>query len=320
MIELDLTKVQSQSLGPNHEVITVAPLPPGYGMTIGNAFRRILLSSIPGAAVTGALVHGVSHEFSVIPGVRESVLDILLNLKLLRVTKHTEEAVIVKLKASKPGPITAGMLEHGSEVEIVNPDLVIANIEGKAKLEMDIRIESGAGYFPAASRSKKDLETGFIAIDALFSPIKKVRYGISNTRVGQQTNLDKLDLEVETDGSVTPRSVVTYAARLLSDYASLLNFDSAPTMLIDVPLEPIAVPALDGAGGTGDVHYTPVETLKVSPRTLNALINNDIGSVEELLKLTAKELENMKGFGKKALEEVVAALSAQGKVLSDTAS
>lgn len=317
MIELDQTKVQSQTMGPNHEVITVAPLPPGYGMTIGNAFRRILLSSVPGAAVTGAIVHGVSHEFSVIPGVRESVLDVLLNLKLLRVKKHTEEAVIVKLKVAKPGEVTAKMIEHGSEIEIVNEDLVICTIEGKGKVDMEIRIESGAGYLPSQNRSKKDLETGFIAIDALFTPIKKVRYAISNTRVGQQTNLDKLDLEVETDGSVSPRAVVSYASRLLADYANLLNFDDVPTMLEAAVVEAPVLAAGDGSEGTGEKRYTPVETLKVSPRTLNALINNDIGSVEELLKLNRKTLEDMKGFGKKALEEVEAALVQQNKSLPD---
>jgi len=315
MLELDQTKVQSQELGPNQEIITLAPLPPGYGMTFGNAFRRILLSSLPGAAVTGAVVSGVTHEFSVIPGVKESVLDILLNLKGIRVRKFTEEPVLVKLKASKPGIVTAGMIEHGSEIEIVNPDLPLATLEGKGKFEMELRIESGIGYIPAQQRSKKDLESGLIAVDALFSPVKKVRYEVSNTRVGQQTNLDRLDLEIETDGSTTPRQVVSYAARLIGDYASLLNFEGLPSTLEAAPVE--APAAMSESGEASDERrYTPVETLKISPRTLNALINNDIGSVEELTRLSQKQLETMKGFGKKALQEVIDALAAQTKFLA----
>lgn len=316
MIELDQTKVQSQELGTNREIITLAPLPPGYGMTFGNAFRRILISSLPGAAVTGAIVSGVNHEFSVIPGVKESVLDILLNLKGLRMKKFVEEPVLVKLRASKAGVVTAGMIEHGPEIEIVNPDLVLATLEGKGKIEMELRIESGIGYLPAQQRSKKDLESGFIAIDALFSPIKKVRYEVTNTRVGQQTNLDKLDFEIETDGSITPRQVVSYASRLISDYAALLNFENLPSTLEVVAAEAPSSDAMTGGEGGGDEKkYTPVETLKVSPRTLNALINNDIGSVEELTRLSQKQLETMKGFGKKALQEVIDALAAQKKTL-----
>ncbi|MDD4351893.1 MAG: DNA-directed RNA polymerase subunit alpha [Candidatus Gracilibacteria bacterium] len=304
MIALDLSQVSVETKAPHLEVITLSPLPPGYGMTIGNPMRRILLSSLPGAAVTGVKVAGASHEFSVLPGVVESVIDMILNLKQLRVRKYNQEPVLLKLKASKEGPVTAAQIEASSEVEIINPDLVIATLGKKGKLEMEIRIENGTGYLPASLREQKETEKGMIAVDAIFSPVKKVRYEVTNTRVGQMTNLDKLDIEIETDGSVSPRDVLSYSARLLSEYAMLLDF-SAPKKKTEEKAEE------ESSTGAGDDEqsYTPIETLKLSSRTVNALINNGIGSVEELLKHKEKQLAEFKGFGKKALNEVIDALN-----------
>lgn len=305
MIALELSKVSVETLAPHLEVLSIAPLPSGYGMTLGNALRRILLSSLPGAAVTGVKIAGASHEFSVLPGVVESVIDIILNLKLLRLRKYNSEPVILKLKASKEGAVTAAQIEKSSEVEVINPDLVIANLSKKGKLEMELRVENGTGYLPASMREHKETEKGMIAVDALFSPIKKVRYTVTNARVGQMTNLDKLDLEIETDGSVSPRDVLSYSARLLSDYALLMDF-SAPKKA--PASEESSSGATEAAAKGGDERYTPIETLKLTPRTVNALINNGIGSVEELLKHTEKQLSELKGFGKKALTEVMDSL------------
>lgn len=313
MIALELTNVSVETKAPHLEIITLTPLPSGYGMTIGNAMRRIMLSSLPGAAVTGVKIAGASHEFSVIPGVTDSVIDIILNLKLLRVRKYNQEAIILKLKASKEGPVTAAQIEAPSEVEIINPELVITNIAKKGKLEMEIRVESGTGYLPASMRDKKESEAGMIAVDAFFSPIKKVRYNVTNTRVGQMTNLDKLDIEIETDGSISPRDVLSYCARLLSEYSMILDFSTPKEEKKEEVSESSEI---DQEDNNTDDKYTPIETLKFSSRTVNALINNNIGSVEELLKYSKKKLAELKGFGKKALDEVLDALENNNLSLS----
>jgi len=313
MIDLELSKVTIQNFEDNRDVMTITPLPTGYGMTMGNALRRILLSSLPGAAITAIKVEGVSHEFETIPGIKESVIDIILNLKNVRIRKYTPDPVYITLKATKEGLVTAGNFDTTSDVEVINTDQPIATLAKKMKFEMKAKVESGTGYLPTMAREKKEQEAEMINIDALFSPIKKVRYEVSNTRVGKMTNLDKLDLEIETDGTVSPQDVLSYSARLLSDYALLMDF-SAPKVTEEKEEEKPAETEEEDE----EKRYTPVETLKLTPRTLNALINNKIFSVEHLIEFNEKQLSNMKGLGKKAIDDISNALEPIGKKLAES--
>lgn len=308
MINFELTKVTSQSLGDNRSVITLSPLPAGFGMTIGNALRRVSLSSIPGAAVTAVRIKGVTHEFSTVTGVKESVIDIILNLKLLRVKKTSSGPALLTLKANKEGKITAAQLKSPSEVEIVNSDLVICTLEKGHSIEMELRVENGIGYLPSNARDRREVEADMIMIDALFSPVNKIRYEVSNARVGQTTDLDKLDMEVSTDGTISPQEVVIMAARILRQYMTLFDGEATTTK---------AAAAQAKNEPKHEKKYTPIEALKISQRSENALINNGIGSVEELLTYAEKQLSNLRGFGKKGITEVVKALNKMGLHLSE---
>lgn len=309
MINFELTKVTTQSLGDNRSLITITPLPPGYGMTIGNTLRRIILSSIPGAAVTAVKIKGVTHEFSTIAGVKESVIDIILNLKLLRVKKSSTGPAALVLKANKEGKIKASQIKTPSEVKIVNPDLVICTLEKGHSIEIEMKLENGIGYLPGSSRDRRELESEMIAVDALFSPISKVRYEVTNTRVGQMTDLDRLDIEIATDGTITPQEVVGTAARIMRQYMTLFDTEGSSKK------EKTAEKAQ--AEPKHEKKYTPIEALKISQRAENALINNGIGSVEELLTYTEKQLTNLRGFGKKGITEVVKALQKMDLHLSE---
>ncbi|MBI4835749.1 MAG: DNA-directed RNA polymerase subunit alpha [Candidatus Abawacabacteria bacterium] len=309
MINFELTKVTSQSLGDNRSLITLSPLPSGYGMTIGNALRRVILSSIPGGAVTAVRIKGVTHEFSTVTGVKESAIDIILNLKLLRVKKSSSGPALLTLKANKEGKITAAQIKTPAEVEIINNDLIICTLEKGHSIEMELRVENGIGYLPSNARDRREVEADMIMIDALFSPVTKVRYEVSNARVGQMTDLDKLDIEVATDGTISPQEVVIMAARILRQYMTLFDGEAANATK--------ASATQSKAEPKHEKKYTPIEALKISQRSENALINNGIGSVEELLTYTEKQLSNLRGFGKKGITEVVKALNKMGLHLSE---
>ena len=294
------------------------PLPQGYGTTIGNAFRRVLLSSLPGCAVTGVKIKGKNYEYSTIEGAKESVLDMLLNLKQLKVKKTSKEPSIVKLSA-KAGEITAKDIQVPSDVEILNPELYITTLEKGAALEMEIKIEKSVGYLPASTKQETETEADWIWIDAFFSPVKKVKFMAENTRVGQMTNLDKLTLEVETNGSMSPEDAVKFSANILQSYFSLFNEDNLqvePEFMSDV--ESISKKQMEEEESKPKKEsYTPIEILGLSPRTLNALINGEIGSIEQLVKCTESKLTNLRGFGKKAANEVRDALGTRGLTLAD---
>lgn len=204
---------------PNEVLLTIEPLHHGYGTTIGNALRRVLLSSLPGAAVTAMKIKGAQHEFSALNGVKEDVLDIMLNLKKLRMKVHTEEPVVLKLSAKKEGEVTAADIEPNADVEIVNPELVIATLTDKsAGLEMEITVSRGRGFLPTEEREEAPTEIGVIAIDAMFSPVRTVGLKVENTRVGEITNYDKLLMTIVTDGSITPQEAVEQATKILLNH------------------------------------------------------------------------------------------------------
>lgn len=275
---------------------TIEPLHAGYGNTLGNSLRRVLLSSIEGAAIVAFRIEGATHEFTTISGVKEDVVDIMLNLKNVRLKVHSDQPIELRLEKKGAGTITAGDIKTTADVEIVNPEQVIATIDDPKKaIVMDIVAEAGRGYRTIEESSDSRLHSDMIALDAVFSPVLRVRYKVAGTRVGQETNLDKLDLSVETDGSISPREAFEEAAAILvNQYTALAGSTTVE-----------AAPAL-GQQAADEVSElnTPIEELNLTARTANALINNDIRTVHDLVTLSEQDLRELKGFGSKALDEV----------------
>lgn len=283
----------------------IEPLHSGYGMTLGNSLRRVLLSSIAGAAVTAFKVEGATHEFTTIPGVKEDVVEIMLNLKGVRFRVFGGEVQNLRIVKKGHGAVTAKDIQVNADVEIVNPDHVIATIDDdKASFVMDLVVETGRGYRTieeVAARKHSDM----IALDAIFSPVQRVRYKVENTRVGQMTDLDKLILTIDTDASITPREAFEEAAAILvNQYTALAGQTRVE----------VAAPLVATSGNQSEVFQglsddtgelmTSIEDLNLSARTTNALINNDIHTLKDLLSLSDTELRELKGFGGKALDEV----------------
>lgn len=274
----------------------IEPLHAGYGNTLGNSLRRVLLSSIKGAAIVAFRVDGATHEFTTIPGVKEDVVDIMLNLKNVRLKVHTDEPIELRLEKKGAGVVTAGDIKTTADVEVINPEQVIATIDDpKKSVLMDIVAESGRGYRTIEDSSYSRLHSDMIALDAVFSPVLRVRYKVDNTRVGQETNLDKLLITIDTDGAITPREAFEEASAILvNQYTALAGSTSVE-----------AAPAL-GHSDDDDANElnTPIEELNLTARTANALVNNDIRTVHDLVTLSEQDLRELKGFGSKALDEV----------------
>ena len=281
---------------------TVEPLHTGYGMTLGNSLRRVLLSSIAGAAITSFKIEGASHEFTAINGVKEDVVDIMLNLKSVRFRVFGDEPHTLRIVKKGKGQVTAKDIQVDADVEVVNPSQVIATIDDeKASFVMDLVVETGRGYRTieeGTARKASDM----IAVDAIFSPVLRVRYKVENTRVGQITDLDKLFVSVETDGSITPREAFEEAAAILvNQYTALAG---QTRIASDLPLENASSDLTqDEADETSEL-MTSIEDLNLSARTTNALINNEIHTLKDLFSLSDSELRELKGFGSKALDEV----------------
>jgi DNA-directed RNA polymerase subunit alpha len=282
---------------PTSATFVVEPLHTGYGMTLGNSLRRVLLSSIAGSAITSFKIEGVTHEFTTVPGVKEDVVDIMLNLKNARIRSHSDEPVTLRLEKKGAGPVKAKDITVTADVEVVTSDAVIATLDNpKATLVMDIVVDTGRGYRTIEESASKRTHSDFIALDALFSPVTRVRYKVENTRVGQATDLDKLSLTIDTDGSISPREAFEEAAAILiNQYTALAGSTRVE-----------AGPAVGSKSLDGDAAQlmTPIEDLNLSARTTNALINNDIRTINDLVTLSDSELRELKGFGSKALDEV----------------
>lgn len=316
--EIGLPKISEKSMGDFHSMFSISPLPQGYGTTLGNALRRVLLSTLPGAAVTGVKIKGITHEYTTIKGVSDSVLEIILNLKQLALSMDQNEAVTLKLSVKKPGVVTADMIETPSGVTIHNPELYLTQVEKGGALEMEIIVEKSVGY--RASVIGKKTEAGLIQVDAVFSPLTRIHYAVEDTRVGQRTDLDKLNLEIKTNGSLTPDQAMKFAASVLESYFGIFNRENdqvEPEFLSDFEKIAAKAKAEEESSKPKQESYTPVEILGLSPRTLNSLINGDIGSIEQLVKCTESKLSNLRGFGKKALTEVADALEKRGLALSE---
>ena len=283
----------------------VRPLYYGYGNTLGNSFRRVLLSSIKGAAITAFSIEGSTHEFAAIPGIREDVVDIMLNLKNIRFKVHTDNPVELTLEikgseqsSEKDGEkrVVAGDIKLPSEVEIANPNQVICHIDDpKFVLKMHFVVETGRGYLTIEKSSEERLHSDMIAIDAVFTPVLRVRYKVENTRVGQDTNLQQLNLVVETDGTITPEDAFEEAAAILVNQFTALAGKTR--------LEPTPAPGTKEEEEDSGLSMS-IEELDLSARTANALINNDIKTIRDLVTLSENDLKDLKGFGSKALDEV----------------
>lgn len=285
-----------QDLSDNVATFVVKPLEPGYGNTLGNSLRRVLLSSINGAAIVAFKIDGVSHEFTSIEGVKEDVVDIMLNLKNIKFEAHTDSPVELRLEKTGAGVVTAADIQASADMEVVNPDQIIATIDdAKTKFVMDLVVESGHGYKTIEESSEDRIHSDMIAVDAIFTPVLRVRYKVDNTRVGQVSNLDKLNITIETDGSLSPREAFEQASAILANQYTAL----AGSTTIE------AAPALgEEAEDEASELHTPIEDLNLTARTTNALVNNDIRTVHDLVNLTEQDLRELKGFGSKALDEV----------------
>lgn len=276
----------------------IEPLHTGYGMTLGNSLRRVLLSSIAGAAVTSFKIEGVPHEFTSVKGVKEDAVDIMLNLKKLRFRVFSDEPQTVRINKKGSGPVTGADIETNADVEVVNTDQEIMTIDdAKGSVVMDIVVETGRGYRTIEETSAQKA-SDMIAVDAIFSPVHRVRYKVTNTRVGQITNLDKLAITVDTDGTITPKDAFEEAAAILiNQYTALAGATRVEaTSLTDVETE--------AEDEDPSELLTPIEDLNLSARTTNALINNEIHTIKDLVTLSDAELRDLKGFGAKALDEV----------------
>ena len=278
---------------------TVEPLHTGYGMTLGNSLRRVLLSSISGAAITAFKIEGASHEFTTLPFVKEDVVDIMLNLKGIRFRLFTNEPQTLRLTKSGKGVVSAKDITLNADVEIVNPKHVIATLDdAKTKFVMDIVVETGRGY-RSIEDSSSSKASDMIAVDSVFTPVLRVRYKVENTRVGQMTDLDKLLITIDTDGSITPREAFEEAAAILVHQYSAL---AGQTRIENI--EPISEEASPNDNDEPPELMTPIEDLSLSARTSNALVNNEIHTLKDLFSLNDAELKDLKGFGSKALDEV----------------
>jgi len=282
---------------PSRSATVVAePLERGFGVTLGNGLRRVLLSSLQGAAVTSVKIDGVLHEFSSIPGVREDVVDIVLNIKSMGLRMDAEGPKRITLEAKGPGVATAGQIETGPDIEVMDPDLVICTLDDGASIHMEMTVETGRGYVPAAQNRGEDAPIGVIPVDAIFSPVRQVSYRIENTRVGQVTDYDKLALHVETNGSVTPEDAVAFAARILQDQLQLfINFEEPKPAV-----EEDAVPELPFNKNL----LRRVEELELSVRSANCLKNDNIIYIGDLVQKSEGEMLRTPNFGRKSLNEI----------------
>jgi DNA-directed RNA polymerase subunit alpha len=305
MIEIEKPRIEVVEQDTHYGKFVVEPLERGYGTTLGNSLRRILLSSIPGAAVRSVKIEGVLHEFSTIPGVVEDTTEIILNLKRLALRIHSDEEKILIIDAENAGDVTAADIRADSDVDIINPDLHIATLTEGGRLYIEMRAGRGRGFVPAERNKPEEQEIGVIPIDSIYSPIQRVNYTVENTRVGQVTDYDKLTLEVWTDGSVRPDEAVSIGAKILTEhlaiFVGLTDRGQDTEMMVERE-----------DSGTNRLMEMPIEELDLSVRSYNCLKRAGINTVGELCSRTEEEMMKVRNLGRKSLEEVVEKLAALG--------
>jgi DNA-directed RNA polymerase subunit alpha len=302
-------QIQEETLAPTRSKFAIEPLQPGFGYTLGNALRRTLLSSIPGTAISSVRIDGVLHEFSTVSKVTEDVTDIILNLKELVLRSEVDEPVAAYLRAKGPADVTAGDIQPPAGVEILNPDLHIATLAKGANLEIEMTIQRGVGYVTAERNKNPRDPIGVIPVDSIFSPVRRVTYAVENTRVEQMTDRDRLILDVETDGSITPREAVASAGNTLDELVNLFA-ELAESQGLQVG------PAQVDTQLTGDLALT-VEDLNLSVRSYNCLKREGINTVGDLVQKSEAELMDIRNFGQKSIDEVKAKLDELGLTLRE---
>ena len=327
MIEFQTPQISSENVKDNRGTFTIEPLDRGFGYTFGNSLRRVLLSSLAGAAVTSVRIEGVAHEFSTINGVTEDVTDIVLNLKEIVCRMHSEAAEIeAPLVITGPGEVTAGDIDLPSGVEILNPETHIATLEKKTKLEIYLTIGHGRGYTPAEDNKTPDQPIGVIPIDSIFSPVRRVAYSVESARVGQRTDYDKLTMDIETDGSVDPHAALREAAEILIKYLAIFSepervesLREAGAALVNAgvgsiggELSSIGAGGPIGGAGTDGMDDILIEELELGVRSYNCLKRAGVQTVGELVQKSDSELNAIPNFGRKSIEEVKETLEARG--------
>jgi DNA-directed RNA polymerase subunit alpha len=306
MLIIQRPQVEAGEAEGNLQQFTIAPLEPGFGHTLGNSLRRTLLSSIPGAAVTQVRFDEALHEFDVIPGVKEDVTDLILNIKDLVLTCSAEEPVTLRLDARGPGEVTAGDIQTTADVEILNPELHLATVNAKGRLAVDLTVEQGRGYL-SAERNKRTSTIGLIPVDAIFSPVRRVAFTVEPTRVEQATNYDKLTLEIETDGSISPRDALSSAGDTLRNLVALVA---------DLSDEPRGLELGEVAPSTASPDLElPIEELELSERPRNCLKRARVDTIGQLVTKTEDDLLAITNFGSKSLDEVLQKLDERGLAL-----
>jgi DNA-directed RNA polymerase subunit alpha len=317
--DFQVPRITSEKVDDRRGTFTVEPLDKGFGYTFGNSLRRVLLSSLGGAAVTSVRIEGVAHEFSTVPGVKEDVTDIILNLKDLVVRMHTDaDEVEAPLVATGPGEVRAKDIDLPSGVEILNPEAPIATLEKKTKLEIYLTIGRGRGYSPAEENKSDEQPIGVIPIDSIFSPIRRASYAVATARVGQRTDFDKLTLDLETDGSIEPGAALREASEIL--IKSLAIFTDADRVEELTAREPVAThspdvlpgPIGDGVASNNGLDEILIEELELGVRSYNCLKRAGVQTVGDLVRKTRSELNAIPNFGSKSIEEVIETLHARG--------
>ena len=300
--------IDVQNISPLHAKVTMEPFERGYGHTLGNALRRILLSSMPGFAPTEVLISGVVHEYSALDGVQEDVVDILLNLKGIVLKLHNRTETVLTLKKEGAGLVTAGDIDAGHDVEILNPDHIIAHLTAGGKLDMQITIAEGRGYVPGSMRliEKESRTIGSILLDASFSPVRRVSYSVESARVEQRTDLDRLVMDIETNGVVDPEEAIRYAAKVMVEQLSVFTDLKGTPVLIEQPKTPQVDPVL----------LRPVDDLELTVRSANCLKAENIYYIGDLIQRTESELLRTPNLGRKSLNEIKEVLSTHGLSLA----
>ncbi len=289
------------------------PLERGFGLTLGNALRRVLLSSLQGAAVTAIKMDGALHEFSSLPGVREDVTDIVLNIKQVAIRMSGDTAKRVYLNATGPGPVTAGQIAVTGDMEVMNKDLVICRLDDGATLNMELTVEAGKGYVPASANRPADAPIGLIPVDALYSPVRQVSYKVDPTRVGQELDFDKLTITVETDGSLSPEDSLAYGAKILQDQLQLfVNFEEAAAAAPVTHAATGGAVEVDDSASINRYLLKKVDELELSVRSANCLKNDNIIYIGDLVQKTESEMLRTPNFGRKSLNEIKEVLSQMG--------
>ncbi|WP_372791349.1 DNA-directed RNA polymerase subunit alpha [Paraconexibacter sp.] len=325
MLDFQIPRITSETVEENRGTFTIEPLDRGFGYTFGNSLRRVLLSSLAGAAVTSVRIEGVAHEFSTIKGVTEDVTDIVLNLKGIVCRMHSDATEVeAPLVVTGPGDITAKDIDLPAGVEILNPDVHIATLEKKTKLELYLTIGRGRGYRPAEENKSADQPIGVIPIDSIFSPVRRVAYSVEQARVGQKTDFDKLTLDIETDSSIDPQAALREAAEILisqlaifTDADRIEELRAGPGGSLDAGLAGPGQGAAAANGGAGPMHDILIEELELGVRSYNCLKRAGIQTVGDLISKSEGELNAIPNFGKKSIDEVIETLHARGLNLRD---